>query len=138
MLFLRTQSKLVRDIVLNVVRRSGLYARSEIVLQAMISSQCLKFSGEAVQIIRRMRGTAFDENQLGVCSLKQRKCSQLNICDTKKSKVCDLSSEVLEPPLTISMTKKDLKSFKYTLVQVLDLPSHTHKFTCKPIRPTMS
>ena len=48
MQLLRTQSKLDKDIVLPVVKRSSWYARSEAVLQAMLSSQCSQLRAEAV------------------------------------------------------------------------------------------
>lgn len=54
------QNKLVKDIMLPVVRRSALYARSEVVLKAMIFTLYSKLHAEAVEIILIIRGTSFD------------------------------------------------------------------------------
>lgn len=121
----RTQSKLVRDIVLPVVRRSAWYARSEAVLQAMLSSQCTELRAKALEIILRIRGKPFDDDQMGDCTFIQRKIVQLNVNAIKLSDLLDLNSEVLEPPLTTSLTSKDLKRFEDTPMQVPNWPSHT-------------
>ena len=121
----KTQNKLVRDIVLPVLRRSAWYARSETVLQAMVSSQCSKLRAEAIEIVLRIRDTPFYNDQLGDCSFIQRKAAQLNVDAMKLSDLLDLNSEVLKPPLTTSLTSKDFKSFKDTPMQVPKWPSHT-------------
>ena len=107
------------------MRRSAWYARSEAVLQAMLSSQCSKLRAEAIEIILKIRGTPFDDDQLGDCSFIQRKSVQLNVDAIKLSDLLDLNSEVLEPPLTTFLTSKDLKSSKDTPMQVPKWPSHT-------------
>lgn len=134
MQLLRTQSELVRDIVLPVVKRSSWYARPEAVLQAMLSSQCSQLRAEAVQIILRNRctstsspnpSTPFDVNQLGDCVFTERKLASVNVSATKLSELCEFSSEVLEPPLTTSLSNKQLETFKDTPMQVPNWPSHT-------------
>ncbi|KAG7156855.1 hypothetical protein Hamer_G027952, partial [Homarus americanus] len=72
----RTQRKVVRDIVLPVARRSAWNARSEAVLQAMPCSQCTNLRTEAVEVILKIRGTLIDDDQLGDCSFHSRKVPQ--------------------------------------------------------------
>lgn len=121
----RTQRKVVRDIVLPVARRSAWYARSEAVLQAMLCSQCTNLRTEAVEVILKIRGTLIDDDQLGDCSFHSRKVPPINVNATKLSELVDLSLEVLEPPLTTSLTSQELRNLKETPMQVPKWPSHT-------------
>ncbi|KAG7168576.1 hypothetical protein Hamer_G032003, partial [Homarus americanus] len=49
----------------------------------------------------------------------------INVNATKLSELVDLSLEVLEPPLTTSLTSQELRNLKETPMQVLKWPSHT-------------
>ena len=89
------------------------------------SSRCSNLRTEAIETILRIRGTPFEDDQLGDCSFSQRKVAKLNVNTSKLSELVDLSSEALEPPLTTSLTSKDLKSFKDTPMIVTKWPSHT-------------
>ncbi|KAG7174013.1 hypothetical protein Hamer_G029881, partial [Homarus americanus] len=121
----RTQRKVVRDIVLPVARRSAWHARSEAVLQAMLCSQCTNLRTEAVEVILKIRGTLIDDDQLGDCLFHSRKVPPINVNATKLSELVDLSLEVLEPPLTTSLTSQELRNLKETPMQVPKWPSHT-------------
>ncbi|KAG7156141.1 hypothetical protein Hamer_G031741, partial [Homarus americanus] len=121
----RTQRKVVRDIVLPVARRSAWYARSEAVLQAMLCNQCTNLRTEAVEVILKIRGTLIDDDQLGDCSFHSRKVPPINVNATKLSELVDLSLEVLEPPLTTNLTSQELRNLKETPMQVPKWPSHT-------------
>ncbi|KAG7161114.1 surface-exposed virulence protein BigA-like 2, partial [Homarus americanus] len=49
----------------------------------------------------------------------------INVNATKLSELVDLSLEVLEPPLTTSLTSQELRNLKETPMQVPKWPSHT-------------
>ncbi|KAG7177463.1 hypothetical protein Hamer_G029197, partial [Homarus americanus] len=51
--------------------------------------------------------------------------SPINVNATKLSELVDLSLEVLEPPLTTSLTSQELRNLKETPMQVPKWPSHT-------------
>ncbi|KAG7166674.1 Polyubiquitin-C-like, partial [Homarus americanus] len=57
--------------------------------------------------------------------LCQDKSSPINVNATKLSELVDLSLEVLEPPLTTSLTSQELRNLKETPMQVPKWPSHT-------------
>ncbi|KAG7162693.1 hypothetical protein Hamer_G028353, partial [Homarus americanus] len=62
---------------------------------------------------------------LGDCSFHSRKVPPINVNATKLSELVDLSLEVLEPPLTTSLTSQELRNLKETPMQVPKWPSHT-------------
>ncbi|KAG7175695.1 hypothetical protein Hamer_G029821 [Homarus americanus] len=62
---------------------------------------------------------------LGDCSFYSRKVPPINVNATKLSELVDLSLEVLEPPLTTSLTSQELRNLKETPMQVPKWPSHT-------------
>ncbi|KAG7177385.1 hypothetical protein Hamer_G016669, partial [Homarus americanus] len=56
---------------------------------------------------------------------KKMKIPPINVNATKLSELVDLSLEVLEPPLTTSLTSQELRNLKETPMQVPKWPSHT-------------
>ncbi|KAG7159696.1 hypothetical protein Hamer_G032198, partial [Homarus americanus] len=83
------------------------------------------FDTEAVEVILKIRGTLIDNDQLGDCSFHSRKVPPINVNATKLSELVDLSLEVLEPPLTTSLTSQEMRNLKETPMQVPKWPSHT-------------
>ncbi|KAG7165939.1 hypothetical protein Hamer_G011852, partial [Homarus americanus] len=55
----------------------------------------------------------------------EEKVPPINVNATKLSELVDLSLEVLEPPLTTSLTSQELRNLKETPMQVPKWPSHT-------------
>ncbi|KAG7162900.1 hypothetical protein Hamer_G027849, partial [Homarus americanus] len=56
---------------------------------------------------------------------KKMKIPPINVNAIKLSELVDLSLEVLEPPLTTSLTSQELRNLKETPMQVPKWPSHT-------------
>ncbi|KAG7162599.1 hypothetical protein Hamer_G031249, partial [Homarus americanus] len=56
---------------------------------------------------------------------EELKVPPINVNATKLSELVDLSLEVLEPPLTTSLTSQELRNLKETPMQVPKWPSHT-------------
>ncbi|KAG7159346.1 DNA repair-scaffolding protein-like [Homarus americanus] len=69
-------------------------------------------SEEAIQ-----REEELYDDQLGDCSFHSRKVPPINVNATKLSELVDLSLEVLEPPLTTSLTSQELRNLKETPMQ---------------------
>ncbi|KAG7169208.1 hypothetical protein Hamer_G030767, partial [Homarus americanus] len=120
---IQREEELCQD-VYHFFDRTSCYLWQEAVLQAMLRSQCTNLRTEAVEVILKIRGTLIDDDQLGDCSFHSRKVPPINVNATKLSELVDLSLEVLEPPLTTSLTSQELRNLKETPMQVPKWPSH--------------
>lgn len=83
----------------------------------MLSNQCSKLRAEDLEAILKLRSAPFDDDQLGEDSFIQRKSVPLNADAINLPDLLDLISETLESAM-MSLTSKDLKSFKDTTMQV--------------------
>ena len=104
---LRTQPKIVQDIVTIYVRTGAWYAHSENVLLSLLSSKSLSDRTFAIDKILTMRGNS----DLGNMSVRQRITPKLNLNATSLQQLISWKeNELDEPVFTCSLTKKQLTS----------------------------
>ncbi|KAG7162901.1 hypothetical protein Hamer_G027851, partial [Homarus americanus] len=77
-----------------------------------------------LEFIKAQR-TKAEGQGIGRLFVSFKKSSPINVNATKLSELVDLSLEVLEPPLTTSLTSQELRNLKETPMQVPKWPSHT-------------
>ncbi|KAG7157841.1 hypothetical protein Hamer_G027900, partial [Homarus americanus] len=82
-------------------------------------------SEEAIQREEELCQDVYHFFDIGRLFVSFKKSSPINVNATKLSELVDLSLEVLEPPLTTSLTSQELRNLKETPVQVPKWPSHT-------------
>lgn len=122
---LRSQDKKVIDIVMPTVKRGAWYAHPESVLQTMLCSEVEQERRFAVEKIVELRGEGDEDTQVGDRSLRDRKARDINEHATKLADLIDWSETLTEPPLTCSLTTKNIKEFVASSMKVPDWPSHT-------------
>ncbi|KAG7165705.1 hypothetical protein Hamer_G029161, partial [Homarus americanus] len=82
-------------------------------------------SEEAIQREEELCQDVYHFFDIGRLFVSFKKSSPINVNATKLSELVDLSLEVLEPPLTTSLTSQELRNLKETPMQVPKWPSHT-------------
>ncbi|KAG7172167.1 hypothetical protein Hamer_G029256, partial [Homarus americanus] len=82
-------------------------------------------SEEAIQREEELCQDVYHFFDIGRLFVSFKKSSPINVNATKLSELVDLSLEVLEPPLTTSLTRQELRNLKETPMQVPKWPSHT-------------
>ena len=122
---LRSQNKKVIGIVMPTVKRGAWYAHPESVLQTMLCSEVEQERRFAVDKIVELRGEGDEDTQVGDRSVRDRKAHDINEHATKLADLIDWSEKLTEPPLTCSLTTKNIKEFVASPMKVPDWPSHT-------------
>lgn len=118
---LRHQNEIVRNIVTPYVKTSCWYAHSEIVLQAMISSDCPEERQFAVNKILAVRS---ENNAARNTSHKERRQPQLNMQANSMENLISWNNPQ-EPQLTKDMTNDDIRSFSQVPMPAPHFPVHT-------------
>ena len=110
--------KQVVSLVLPTVKRGAWYAFSENIIQTLLCSDNSKDRITAVNFIRSIWGPGNPEFQLGSSIVRPRRTPNINERATNLIDLIDWKKGIFEPPLTISITTKQLEDFLLKPMQV--------------------
>ncbi|KAG7167104.1 hypothetical protein Hamer_G005440 [Homarus americanus] len=114
--------------IANAKKREQIREREQ--KKKMKSEEAIQREEELCQDVYHFFDSSSDEQEatsddIGRLFVSFKKSSPINVNATKLSELVDLSLEVLEPPLTTSLTSQELRNLKETPMQVPKWPSHT-------------
>ncbi|KAG7163880.1 hypothetical protein Hamer_G027997, partial [Homarus americanus] len=114
----RTKQKAKEKQIVNAKKREQIREREQ--KKKMKSEEAIQREEELCQDVYHFFDSSSDEQEATSDDIPP-----INVNATKLSELVDLSLEVLEPPLTTSLTSQELRNLKETPLQVPKWPSHT-------------